>query len=159
MLSRMPLSSCFQNRSEPGLAPALPASVVESGGAVQCLYFERSEQMSRSKRSGGRRRGSSVAQATTTTARARPAQDAQRARRSGALARPEATIALGALVFLLGGYWDVAWHIEIGRDTFWSPPHLVLYSGILLILAACAYAFAAASRLGSAGRRAWPGPG
>ncbi len=114
--------------------------------------------MSRSKRSGGRRRGSSVAQAATT-ARARPAQDAQRARSSGALARPEATIALGALVFLLGGYWDVAWHIEIGRDTFWSPPHLVLYSGILLILAACAYAFAAASRLGSAGRRAWPGPG
>jgi|GEM_PF-536420 len=90
---------------------------------------------------------------------ARPAQDAQRARRSGALARPEATVALGALVFLLGGSWDIAWHIEIGRDTFWSPPHLVLYSGILLILASCAYAFAAARRLAGANRRAWPGPG
>src|SRR5262245_52360006 len=43
------------------------------------------------------------------------------------------TIALaGVLIFLLGGFWDVAWHVEIGRDTFWSPPHLLLYLGVLV---------------------------
>lgn len=41
--------------------------------------------------------------------------------------------ALGGLVLaLLGTYWDDAWHTDIGRDTFWSPPHLVLYAGIAL---------------------------
>lgn len=30
----------------------------------------------------------------------------------------------------LGGiYWDVAWHVTIGRDSFWIPPHLLVYSG------------------------------
>lgn len=42
--------------------------------------------------------------------------------------------ALGILLFLLGGIWDVAWHIDQGRESFWSPPHLVLYSGIWLVL-------------------------
>ncbi len=39
----------------------------------------------------------------------------------------------GVLLFLIGGTWDVSWHIVAGRETFWSPPHLVLYAGILLI--------------------------
>ncbi|MGH2352950.1 MAG: hypothetical protein ACRDJN_15175, partial [Chloroflexota bacterium] len=59
------------------------------------------------------------------------------------------------LLFLLGGYWDVAWHIEVGRDTFWSPPHLLLYGGILTVLGACAAAFTTAWRRG----RRLPGPG
>ena len=41
----------------------------------------------------------------------------------------------GVLLFLIGGTWDVSWHIVAGRETFWSPPHLVLYAGILLIFA------------------------
>jgi hypothetical protein len=40
---------------------------------------------------------------------------------------------LGTFAFLAGGFWDIAWHIDIGRDTFWSPPHLLLYLGISLI--------------------------
>src|SRR5438093_2234507 len=67
-------------------------------------------------------------------------------RRRGALDTVEAAVLCGVLVFVLGGYWDVAWHLAVGRETFWSPPHLVLYSGILLILATCAYAFARAWR-------------
>jgi len=32
----------------------------------------------------------------------------------------------------LGGYWDISWHISIGRDTFWTPAHLMVYlAGIL----------------------------
>ena len=39
----------------------------------------------------------------------------------------------GALAGPLGAYWDVAWHVDAGRETFWSPPHLVLYGGLLAI--------------------------
>ena len=70
------------------------------------------------------------------------------------------TIVVGSAVFLLGGYWDVSWHIIIGRDTFWSPPHLVLYAGIIAILAACASAVAQAAAAAAARGRgpALPGP-
>src|ERR671932_2560677 len=76
-------------------------------------------------------------------------------RRRRALETGEAAVLFGVLVFLLGGYWDVGWHIPVGRETFWSPPHLLLYSGIVLILATCAYAFVRAWRAG----RKVPGPG
>jgi hypothetical protein len=37
----------------------------------------------------------------------------------------------------VGGYWDISWHRSIGRDTFWSPPHLAIYAcGVLAGLAA-----------------------
>src|SRR5215472_10324705 len=31
-----------------------------------------------------------------------------------------------------GGYWDISWHISIGRDTFWTPAHMMVYlAGVL----------------------------
>jgi hypothetical protein len=37
----------------------------------------------------------------------------------------------------VGGYWDISWHRSIGRDTFWSPPHIAIYAcGVLAGLAA-----------------------
>src|SRR5438445_11523466 len=30
---------------------------------------------------------------------------------------------------LVGGYWDISWHMTIGRDTFWTPAHLALQLG------------------------------
>ena len=41
-----------------------------------------------------------------------------------------------------GGVWDVAWHRTVGRDTFWSPPHALLYLGVALGLTAGAWATA-----------------
>ena len=38
--------------------------------------------------------------------------------------------AAGGVVALVGVYWDDAWHTDRGRDTFWSPPHLLLYAGV-----------------------------
>jgi hypothetical protein len=32
----------------------------------------------------------------------------------------------------VGGYWDISWHRSIGRDTFWSAPHLAIYACGLL---------------------------
>ena len=28
---------------------------------------------------------------------------------------------------MIGGYWDISWHMSIGRDTFWTPAHMAIY--------------------------------
>ncbi|MFC3689223.1 hypothetical protein [Aquipuribacter hungaricus] len=38
----------------------------------------------------------------------------------------------GSLLALLGVYLDDAWHTDVGRDGFFSPPHLLLYAGVLV---------------------------
>jgi hypothetical protein len=30
---------------------------------------------------------------------------------------------------LTGAYWDISWHMSIGRDTFWTPAHLCIQFG------------------------------
>lgn len=55
---------------------------------------------------------------------------------------------LGALLQIFGGAWDISWHVDRGRDTFFSPPHLVLYAGILLVLAAASLGLTAAAASG-----------
>lgn len=27
---------------------------------------------------------------------------------------------------VIGGYWDISWHMSIGRDTFWTPAHMLI---------------------------------
>jgi NAD(P)-dependent dehydrogenase (short-subunit alcohol dehydrogenase family) len=48
-----------------------------------------------------------------------------------------ATLALvvaGLIIAVLGFFWDVAWHIDIGRDEFlFSPPHICLLVGLSLL--------------------------
>lgn len=41
-----------------------------------------------------------------------------------------ALLAVASAVF--GVQWDIAWHRSIGRDTFWSPPHVAIYLGGVL---------------------------
>jgi hypothetical protein len=44
--------------------------------------------------------------------------------------------ALAVTSAYVGGYWDISWHRSIGRDSFWSPPHLAIYAcGVLAGLA------------------------
>jgi hypothetical protein len=38
----------------------------------------------------------------------------------------------GSTTILVGIIWDIVWHRTIGRDTFWSPPHIAVYAGGLL---------------------------
>jgi len=38
-----------------------------------------------------------------------------------------------------GLYWDISWHIGIGRDTFWTPAHLAIQFGAVLTGLSCAY--------------------
>ena len=40
--------------------------------------------------------------------------------------------ALAVTSAYVGGYWDISWHRSIGRDSFWSAPHLAIYAcGVL----------------------------
>lgn len=45
-----------------------------------------------------------------------------------------ALLALAACLGVAGGTWDAAWHVTLRRETFWSPPHLLLYVGTALAL-------------------------
>lgn len=38
-----------------------------------------------------------------------------------------------------GGVWDISWHESIGRDTFWTAPHLFIHFGGILAGAAAAW--------------------
>jgi hypothetical protein len=38
----------------------------------------------------------------------------------------------GALCIPVGALWDISWHSTIGRDTFWTPAHIVTYMGGLI---------------------------
>lgn len=46
--------------------------------------------------------------------------------------------AVAGVVALLGVYWDDSWHTDTGRDDFWIPPHMTLYSGVLVAALAVA---------------------
>lgn len=51
---------------------------------------------------------------------------------------------LAAVVFattsvIIGLIWDISWHMTIGRDTFWTPAHLAIYTGGAVAGIACGY--------------------
>src|SRR5271167_1473290 len=39
-----------------------------------------------------------------------------------------------------GGYWDISWHVSIGRDSFWTPAHMMIYLAGVLAGVASGYA-------------------
>ncbi|MFL5307179.1 MAG: hypothetical protein ACJ8F1_18330 [Polyangia bacterium] len=55
-------------------------------------------------------------------------------------ARAAATDAMWPLWFALGSslaaafgtHWDIAWHRSIGRDSFWTPPHVAIYAAAVM---------------------------
>lgn len=57
-------------------------------------------------------------------------------------------ITIGAFAFaVIGFFWDVAWHIDIGRDEFlFSPPHVHLLLGLSLLAGAGAVSILTATR-------------
>ena len=60
---------------------------------------------------------------------------------------------------LWGGWgltWDIRWHLLIGRDSFWIPPHLLIYSAVIVVLALCLATLARETLLALHGQ---PAPG
>jgi hypothetical protein len=39
------------------------------------------------------------------------------------------TVVIAAVCVMIGVYWDISWHMSIGRDTFWTPAHLLIQAG------------------------------
>ncbi len=46
-------------------------------------------------------------------------------------------LAVSSITF--GLYWDISWHMTIGRDTFWTPAHLAIHLGGILAAITCTY--------------------
>jgi hypothetical protein len=51
---------------------------------------------------------------------------------------------------LVGLLWDISWHRTIGRDTFWSPPHLVEQIAAIVAGLSCGYVVLHTTFAGSA---------
>ena len=42
------------------------------------------------------------------------------------------TVVFAAVAVMIGVYWDISWHMSIGRDSFWTPAHLLIQAGGLV---------------------------
>jgi hypothetical protein len=42
------------------------------------------------------------------------------------------TVVAAAVCVMVGVYWDISWHMSIGRDSFWTPAHLLIQAGGLV---------------------------
>ena len=42
------------------------------------------------------------------------------------------TVVVAAVCVMIGVYWDISWHMSIGRDSFWTPAHLLIQAGGLV---------------------------
>jgi hypothetical protein len=60
------------------------------------------------------------------------------------------TAFLATACSIFGLYWDISWHMSIGRDTFWTPAHLVIQAGAVLGGLSCAFLILHTSFAGSA---------
>ena len=45
----------------------------------------------------------------------------------------------GIVSSTVGGFWDISWHMSIGRDTFWTPAHILIQMNGVLVGIACGY--------------------
>ena len=44
------------------------------------------------------------------------------------------TLLAARLITLWGVRWDIQWHVQIGRDSFWIAPHLMTYAGVSTVV-------------------------
>lgn len=52
---------------------------------------------------------------------------------------PVRAVLVAATCVLVGIVWDISWHMSIGRDTLWSPPHLMTYAGGIIVGVTCGW--------------------
>ena len=63
-------------------------------------------------------------------------------------------ILLASAAIVIGLHWDIAWHRSIGRDTFWSPPHVMEQVAASLAGLSCGWRVLYLSFLGTDADRA-----
>ena len=59
----------------------------------------------------------------------------------------------GMTLTLVGGTWDFAWHMSIGRDSMWVPPHILVQVSAVLVGIACVYAILTTTFSGASAAR------
>ena len=57
----------------------------------------------------------------------------------GAMPWQLAAVVFAATSVIVGLIWDISWHMTIGRDTFWTPAHLAIYTGGAVAGLACGF--------------------
>jgi hypothetical protein len=63
------------------------------------------------------------------------------------------TVVAGSLAVICGLIWDISWHRTIGRDTFWTPAHVMIYLGGVLAGCSCGWLVLKTTFAGTAAER------
>src|SRR6058998_208990 len=101
--------------------------------------MRRTSRPRRSSRSGGGRASSREAPATAKPETAAVIPSTHAIARGAGLPWYVAAVMIAATSAVVGVMWDISWHRSIGRDTFWTPAHLAIYLGGVLVGAACGW--------------------
>jgi len=56
-----------------------------------------------------------------------------------AIVRTTYAVVLASALIAIGLIWDISWHRSVGRDTFWTAPHLVEYVAAILVATSCGW--------------------
>ena len=67
---------------------------------------------------------------------------------------PLHAVLLASLFVVVGLIWDISWHRTIGRDTFWSPPHVLEQLAAVIAGLTCGWLVLYTTFAGSAAERA-----
>jgi hypothetical protein len=95
--------------------------------------------------------------ATVATESSRPSSTQAHAiteQPAAAVSWPLPTVLLSSTAIVVGILWDISWHKTIGRDTFWTPPHLLEQLGAIVAGAICGWLVLYTTFAGSARQRA-----
>lgn len=76
---------------------------------------------------------------TTDAARLESVAVAEAEASSAQVTWPLYAVLLASLGILVGLIWDISWHRTIGRDTFWSPPHVLEQLSALVAGTSCGW--------------------
>jgi len=58
---------------------------------------------------------------------------------SGAIEWPLYAVVFASTCIIVGLLWDISWHRTVGRDTFWSPPHILEQLAAIVAGLSCGY--------------------
>jgi hypothetical protein len=74
-----------------------------------------------------------------TTDSSRDASGARGTSRVFATEWPIYAVLAASISIVVGLMWDISWHRTIGRDTFWSPPHVLEQAAAIIAGLSCGY--------------------
>jgi len=80
--------------------------------------------------------------------------DPARTSRPAGVAWPLGSVLVSSAAIVVGILWDISWHKTVGRDTFWTAPHLLEQLGAIVAGGSCGWLVLHTSFAGSERERA-----